>query len=59
MKFTLKPSQIALYSLSRLARSKQTVRYFVQCVFSYYIILSVVISNVLPQGPDNDHTQNT
>ncbi len=32
---------------------------FVTCVFSYYVILSVVVSNVLPQGPDDDHTQNT
>lgn len=27
--------------------------------FSYNVILSVVVSYVLPQGPDDDHTQNT
>lgn len=26
---------------------------------TYYVVLSVVVSNVLPQGPNDDHTQNT
>lgn len=26
-------------------------------VVSYYVILSVVVGDVLPQGPDDDHTE--
>ena len=50
---------LAIQFSKTLTTFLQRKHLLVMFVFSYYVIFSVVVGEVLPQGADDDHAQNT